>query len=136
MHPLYKILKDNTVKRGPFATVWRAHDEVLGREAALKELRNWTARPIHALARFQFAHVRHLSLNHPGLAPVHGVDCERGWLVLDYFAEGSLGDRLGPLPPDRVRPILVEVLGTLTFLHDKGLIHGAVKPNNLFITDL
>ena len=49
---------------------------------------------------------------------------------------GGLGDRLGPLPPDRVRPILVEVLGTLTFLHDKGLIHGAVKPNNLFITDL
>ena len=78
---------------GGMATVWRARDEVLGREVALKELRGWSARPARARARFQFAHLRRLALDHPGLAPVHGADCDRGWLVLDYFPEGSLADR-------------------------------------------
>src|SRR5262245_56039206 len=134
MHPLYNILKDNAVKRGPFATVWRARDEVLGREVALKELRGWSARPARAQARFQFAHLRRLALDHPGLAPAHGADCDRGWLVLDYFPEGSLADRLGPLPPERVQPILAGVLATLAYLHERGLVHGAVKPSNLFLT--
>src|SRR5262249_54830742 len=44
-------------------------------------------------------------------------------------------DRLGPLSPERVRQVLVEVLGALAFLHERGLIHGAVKPRNLFFTE-
>jgi hypothetical protein len=135
MHPLYKILGNGAVKRGPFATLWRAWDDVLDREVALKELSNWTARPARARACFQFAHLRRLALDHPCLAPVHGLDCERGWVVLDYYAEGSLADRLGPLPPERVHQVLVAVLQALAFLHRQGLVHGAVKPRNLFVTE-
>src|SRR5205823_6468852 len=94
MHPLYRILEDRPVKRGTNAILWHAHDEVLDREVAVKELRNWAARPPRARALFQFSHLRRLSLRHPGLAPVHGEDSDRGWLTLDYYPAGSLGDRL------------------------------------------
>src|SRR5207237_9805428 len=93
MHPVYVVRKDGAVKRGPLATVWLADDEVLGRVVALKELRNWAARPARSQAAFRFAHVRRLSLSHEGLAPVHRADSDRGWLVLDYHLHGSLAER-------------------------------------------
>src|SRR5262245_19647056 len=133
MHPVYRFLNDNQALRGPHATLWHAHDELLGLDVAIKELRNWAARPARARAAYQFAHVRRLSLSQPGLAPVHGADADRGWLVLDYFHEGSLAGRLaGPSPPEFVHRVLGDVLRALAFLHEKGLLHGAVKPTNLF----
>src|SRR5258708_144192 len=138
MHPVYRILMDKAVKRGPFATIWHARDEVLDRQVAVKELRNWNSRPIRARASYRFAHVRRLSLNHPGLAPVYGEDPDRGWLTQEFFPEGSLADRLhregGPMALEVVRTGLVEMLEALAFLHEKGWIHGAVKPKNLFLT--
>src|SRR5689334_15283609 len=110
MHPLYRIAKNTRAKRGVHSTVWHAHDEVLGRDVALKELRSWASRPARACACFQFAHVRRLTLTHPGLAPVHGADCDRGWLVLDHYPQGSLAGLADPLPADAVRRVLVEVL--------------------------
>ena len=139
MHPVYRILKDKAVKRGPFATIWPARDEVLDRPVAVKELRNWNGRPIRACASYRFAHVRRLSLTHPGLAPVYGEDADRGWLALDFFPDGSLADRLlregGPLPVEVVRAGLIQMLEALAFLHEKGWIHGAVKPRNLFFNE-
>src|SRR5262245_46636123 len=95
MHPLYTVRKDGAVKRGPLATVWLAEDEVLGRVVALKELRNWAARSARSQAAFRFAHLRRLSLSHEGLAPVHGSDSDRGWLVQDYYPASSLAERSG-----------------------------------------
>src|SRR5262245_39000917 len=120
MHPLYTIPRNGAVRRGASATVWQARDEVLDREVALKELRGWTARPSRARACFQFAHLRRLTLDHPGLAPVHGADGDRGWLVLDYYPQGSLAAPADPTPADAVRQLLVEVLRALAYLHEKG----------------
>jgi Protein kinase domain/Leucine rich repeat/Leucine Rich repeat len=139
MHPVYKILTDGTLKRGLHATVWQAHDHVLDRPVALKELRNWPARPPRARASFRFAHLRRLLLDHPGLAPVHGEDPDRGWLTLDHYPDGSLGDWLLreaiALPIERVGPLLQEVLDTLAYLHSKGFVHGAIQPQNLFLNN-
>ena len=134
MHPLYTIREDAAVKRGPLATVWLAQDEVLGRGVALKELHDWAARSARSQAAFRFAHLRRLSLSHAGLAPVHGADSGRGWLVLDHYAAGSLAERSGTFTPDHVRELLVQLLRTLAYLHAQGLLHGAVRPENLFLT--
>jgi hypothetical protein len=134
MHPLYTVRQDAAMRRGPLATVWLAQDEVLGREVALKELHNWAARSARSEAAFRFAHLRRLSLNHEGLAPVHGTDSGRGWLVLDHYNAGSLAERSGTFNPDHVRELLVQLLRTLAYLHAQGLVHGAVRPENLFLT--
>src|SRR6516165_7921507 len=135
MHPLYTVRQDAPVKRGPLATVWLAQDEVLGRGVALKELHDWAARSARSQAAFRFAHLRRLSLNHEGLAPVHGTDSGRGWLVLDHYAAGSLAERSGTFTPDHVRELLQQLLRTLAYLHAQGLVHGAVRPENLFLTE-
>ncbi len=133
MHPLYTVRPGAAVKRGPLATVWLAQDEVLGRGVALKELHNWAARSARSQAAFRFAHLRRLSLNHEGLAPVHGADSGRGWIVLDHYAAGSLAERSGTFTPDHVRELLLQLLRTLAYLHAQGLVHGAVRPENLFL---
>jgi Protein kinase domain/Leucine Rich repeat len=132
MHPLYQIQKNTKPKRGPSAIVWQARDEVLDRGVALKELRNWAARPPRARGCFQFAHLRRLTLDHPGLVPVLGTDSERGWIVLEHFPQGSLTGQEDPMPAVAVRRALVDVLGTLSYLHGKRRLHGAVKSANLF----
>ena len=132
MHPLYQIQKNTKAKRGPNAIVRQAVDEVLDRVVALKELRNWAARPPRARGCFQFAHLRGLTLDHPGLVPVLGTDSERGWIVLELYPRGSLAGQEDPMPADAVRRALVDVLGTLSYLHGKRRLHGAVKPANLF----
>ena len=133
MHPLYQIQKNAKPKRGPNGIVWQARDEVLDRVVTLKELRNWAARPPRARGCFQFAHLRRLTLDHPGLVPVLGTDSERGWIVLEHFPQGSLTGQEDPMPADAVRRALVDVLGTLSYLHGKHRLHGAVKPANLFV---
>jgi hypothetical protein len=133
MHPLYTVRQDAAAKRGRLATVWLARDEVLGRGVALKELHNWAARPARSQSAFRFAHLRRLSLSHEGLAPVHGADSDRGWLVLDHYAAGSLAERSGTFTPDHVRELLLQLLRTLAYLHAQGLVHGAVRPENLFL---
>ena len=132
MHPLYQIQKNTKPKRGPNAIVRQAVDEVLDRVVALKELRNWAARPARARGCFQFAHLRQLTLDHPGLVPVLGIDSERGWIVLEHYPQGSLAGQEDPMPADAVRRAVVDVLGTLSYLHGKRRLHGAVKPANLF----
>ena len=133
MHPLYQIQKNAKPKRGPHGIVWQARDEVLDRAVALKELRNWAARPLRGRACFQFAHLRRLTLDHPGLVPVLGTDSERGWIVLEHYPQGSLTGQEDPMPADAVRQALVDVLGTLSYLHGARRLHGAVKPANLFV---
>ena len=87
----YKLLQQ--IGEGAMGVVWRATDELLNRPVAVKELRNWVARPPRSRANFRFAHVRRLSLLHPGLAPVHGEDADRGWLAADQCARLADGYR-------------------------------------------
>jgi hypothetical protein len=133
MHPLYAELKE--AGRGPHATVYRARDPLLGRDVAVKELANWADRPLAALARLRFAGTQ-AHLHHPHLLAGHIADAERGRLATDFFAEGSLADRIardGPLSPIQVRQVLLDALEALVHLHGHGLLHGAVKPSNLFV---
>jgi serine/threonine protein kinase len=133
MHPLYAELKE--IRRGPHATVYRARDQLLGRDVAVKELHPWADRSAAAVARFRFARAQG-HLQHPHLLATHIADAEHGRLAMDFFAEGSFADRIerdGALSPAQVRQVAIDVLEALTHLHRHGLLHGAVKPSNLFV---
>lgn len=130
---MYTELKE--IGRGPHATVYRARDSVLERDLAIKELALWSERPAPAVARFRFAQAQGL-LRHPHLLDCHVVDAERGRLAMEFMAEGSLASRIerdGPLSSAAVRKVLIGTLEALVHLHYYGLVHGAVKPSNLFL---
>jgi hypothetical protein len=122
--------------RGPHATVYRARDQVLGRTVAIKELQNWTDRSAAAVVRLRFAHAQPL-LHPPHTLQACIADAERGRLAMDFIPAGSLGDRITrdgrSLAPALVRQVLIGALEALAPLHRQGLLHGAVKPNNLFV---
>ncbi|MEU5989052.1 serine/threonine-protein kinase [Spirillospora sp. NPDC047418] len=131
--------------RGGMGAVWRAHDETLDREVAVKELRlpehldgagrrTWIAR----LDREARAAAR---LRHPGIVTVHdrvtGAD-GRPWIVMELVRGRSLDDLLkaeGPLPPGRVAQIGLRMLDALRAAHRAGITHRDIKPANVLLED-
>src|SRR4051794_13419490 len=128
--------------RGGMGTVWLATDRVLEREVALKEvtfsvdltdeertiLRERTMREARAAAR----------LDHPCVTTVYDVVEEGGkpWLVMEHVSARSLQELLeerGPLAPDAVARIGLDVLAALDAAHRAGIVHRDVKPANVLV---
>ncbi|MEU4831555.1 serine/threonine-protein kinase [Streptosporangium sp. NPDC023615] len=132
------------VGRGGMGTVWRAHDELLNREVAVKEVRL----PLildeelraELCARTEREGRATAMVAHPSVITVFDVvtEDERPWIVMELLRARSLEQLLqdhGPLPPRQVAEIGRQVLGALRAVHAKGILHRDVKPSNVLVTD-
>jgi serine/threonine protein kinase len=134
---------DRSIGQGGMGTVWQGHDELLGREVAIKEvrfppelgrqeiadLRERTLREARATAR----------LSHPNVITTYDVveEDDRPWIVMELLKTHSLSEVLrdeGPLPPHRVAEIGLGVLAALETAHAQGVVHRDVKPSNVLVT--
>ncbi|MFE3447894.1 serine/threonine-protein kinase [Nonomuraea sp. NPDC059194] len=131
------------IGRGGMGIVWRAHDELLDREVAVKEVRyaavlgdevqllnRRTMREARAAARF----------THPNVIVVHDVieEDDRPWIVMQLVPSRSLGQVIkaeGPLRPRKVAEIGLAVLEALKGAHDAGVLHRDVKPENVLLAE-
>ncbi|MER7398705.1 serine/threonine-protein kinase [Streptomyces sp. NPDC000151] len=128
--------------RGGMGTVWRASDELLGRQVAVKEL-NLDDDPDDADAGVQRERMLReartvAQIKHPNVIVVHDVvmQDERPWLVMELVDGGSLADRLasgGPLSPREAARIGVALLGALRVAHASGVLHRDIKPANVLL---
>lgn len=128
--------------RGGMGKVWRAHDEVLHRTVAVKEL---TAGLYVAEADRVVLHARTQKearaaarITHPGVVTVHDVIeyDNRPWIVMQYVDGPSLADAAkesGPLVPREAARIGLHVLGALRAAHSAGVLHRDVKPGNVLL---
>jgi eukaryotic-like serine/threonine-protein kinase len=139
----YRILAP--LGAGGMATVYRANDERLSREVAIKVLLpNLASDPVVA-ARFEREARTLAAAAHPGVVSIFDVDAgdpNRGrepFFVMELCPGGSLADRLVDgqrLTPDELIPTLVSVADGLADLHARGVVHRDVKPSNiLFASD-
>ncbi|PYU03989.1 MAG: hypothetical protein DMG34_11670 [Acidobacteria bacterium] len=129
----YRILEQ--IGAGGMGVVYRAHDERLDRDVALKVLSPELAGDKEFLARFR-REARTLSkLNHPNIATVHDFDTEHGtsFLVMEFVQGTSFIDKVrsGPLPEKEVLLLGVQLLDGLRAAHAEGIIHRDLKPGNL-----
>ncbi|GAA3212443.1 serine/threonine-protein kinase [Actinocorallia longicatena] len=137
----YRLIEK--IGRGGFGVVWRAHDERLDREVAVKELylpaylaegqrkerRTRSLREARSAAR----------IDHRGAVTVYDVveedDCP--FIVMEYLKGRSLEDIIkedGPLPVEQVAEIGLQLLEVLRAAHASGVVHRDVKPSNVIIT--
>src|SRR4051794_1466173 len=134
---------DRRIGRGGMGSVWAAHDEILGRDVAIKEvvpppdltaeqrtmIRERTLREARAAAR----------IAHPSAVTVYDVVEEDGrpYIVMQLLAPHTLADVLahdGPLPPERVARIGLDLVDALDAAHRAGVLHRDVKPANVLLT--
>ena len=125
--------------RGGMGTVYRAVDETLHREVAIKVL-NAELNDPGIGRRFRAEAVAIARLNHPGIATIFElVQHEGQWLMVIEFVRGetleSLVEKNGALTPDHAAELCMQVLSALSHAHSMGVIHRDLKPANTMYTE-
>ncbi|MFF7448531.1 MULTISPECIES: protein kinase [unclassified Streptomyces] len=126
---------------GGMGTVWRAKDETVDREVAVKEPRVPDHLPererANAFERMRREARAAARLDHPSVVNVHDVAVVDGqpWIVMELVHGRSLGDALqeGTLGAREAARIGLEVLGALEAAHAAGILHRDVKPDNVLL---
>ncbi|UQA63872.1 protein kinase [Polyangium aurulentum] len=120
-----------------------AHDPVLGRDVAVKLLRDDLLVPRDVreglLARMRHEARAAARVAHPNLVTLHdmGEDDKLGlYLVFEYVEGPTLKQRLtsGPLPPAEAARLARELGTALTFAHKEGILHRDIKPENIILS--
>ena len=123
---------------GGMATVWRARDEMLGRDVAVKVLNPQYAADAAFLDRFE-GEARHAAaVSHPRLVTVFDCGVEGGtpFIVMELVAGRTLRqvlDEAGALPPGQAVAIAAAVCEGLEAAHNAGLVHRDITPANIVL---
>jgi serine/threonine protein kinase len=136
----YEIV--SLIGRGGIGEVYRARDTRLGREVALKVLREAEAADPTWRVRFEREARALASLNHLniaaiyGLEPTHSASASATAIIMELVDGETLADRLkrGALPLDEALTVAGQMADALAAAHEKGIVHRDLKPANVKIT--
>ena len=123
---------------GGMGEVYRAHDDKLGRDVAIKVLPANFVNDPERLARFQREARMLAALNHTNIATIYGLEQSGGvtCLVMELIPGETLAERIkaGPIPVEDALKIAVQIAQALESAHEKGIIHRDLKPANVKVT--
>ena len=122
---------------GGMGEVYRARDQKLSREVAIKVLPEEFSQDKDRVARFEREARLLASVNHPNVATLHGFEDVNGtrFLVMELVEGETLAERIaaGPIPIDEALPLFKQIAEGLEAAHDKDVIHRDLKPANIKI---
>ena len=124
---------------GGMAEVYRARDELLGREVAVKVLSERLSSDRSFVERFRREAQAAANLSHPNIVSLYdyGSEGATNFIVMEYIDGRSLGEVItqeAPLLPERAAEIAADVAKALERAHNAGLVHRDIKPNNIMMT--
>jgi Tol biopolymer transport system component len=132
----YRVLEQ--IGTGGMGEVYRARDERLGRDVALKLVHPSSARDHDRLRRFELEARSAASLNHPNIVAVYDIGFHEGmpFIVTELLEGQTLRERLavGTLSVREVSDYSLQIIAGLMAAHEKHIVHRDLKPENLFIT--
>jgi serine/threonine protein kinase len=132
----YEIIA--TLGAGGMGEVYRARGVRLGRDVAIKVLRDLVVGDADRIARFQREAQLLASLNHPKIGAIYGVEESGGVpaLVLELVEGATLADRIasGRIEIGEALGIARQIAEALEAAHDRGVIHRDLKPANVKVT--
>jgi eukaryotic-like serine/threonine-protein kinase len=134
-----RYLLSGLLGTGGMAEVFLAHDQILGRDLALKVLMEHYARDERFVGRFRREAQSAAALNHPNVVQIYDqgrAEDGRYYIAMEYVPGGSLEDlilRRGPLGPSEATRLASQVAEALHAAHRRGIVHRDVKPQNVLI---
>ena len=136
---------DSRIATGGMGEVWRATDQVLGREVAVKLLKPEYADDATFRSRFQTEARNAAALHHPGVASVFDFGelpdaaggAPRPFLVMELVRGEPLSALLRtghPMPAEPAAALVAQAADAVAAAHELGIVHRDVKPANLLVT--
>ncbi len=136
----YRIL--STLGQGGMARVYKAHQETLGRDVAIKVLPPWYAADRSFVERFNLEARLVARLSHPNIVTVHDANEQSGhlYIVMQLVDGGTLKQRLDQLQQQgrvmdthEIVSIFTQLADALTYAHEQNIIHRDIKPVNVLM---
>jgi serine/threonine protein kinase len=132
----YRVLEK--IGSGAMGEVFRARDERLGRDVALKLIRPASSENPDHLRRFELEARAAASLNHPNIVAIYDVGFHEGspYIVCELLQGQTLRKRLsdGALPVRVAIDYSLQIVQGLIAAHERRIVHRDLKPENLFVT--
>jgi len=133
-----RYVLEELVGAGGMSSVYRAHDQLLERDVALKILHSTYKEDEEAVERFRREARAVARLSHPNVVTVidRGEEDGHQFIVFEYVDGATLKDHLaerGPLPPEEALAIAIDVGEALAYAHGHGIVHRDVKPQNVIL---
>jgi serine/threonine protein kinase len=133
----YKII--SKLGEGGMAVVYLAERGTLGKQVALKVLKEDFISNRNVRGRFLSEARKMINLNHPNIVGVQDLidDGDFVAIELEYIEGKTLKDHLnekGALPDDEIQHLFKQMLDAIQFVHDKGYVHRDIKPSNFMLS--